>query len=281
MILKVNILVSYAYLTESIIKELQTYEDQINLLIDSGAFTAWKQKKEITLNEYCDFMDSCPLKPMQFFTLDEIGNPKRTKDNYIELKSRGYNVLPIFTHNAELDDLEFYYQDTDFIGYGGIAGKRDKKFLQRFNKVLKQINNRQVHLLGVTNEKILKKFKPYSCDSSSWTSAWRYGTSAVYVGNGKMKLLNRLDCVKAPDKQVQQALKRLGFNVGELQNEANWHGANSVVNQVTCRGWVKFSLEAEAILNTRIFLVVVTAEEVKQIIEQFQYLKENKLCPKH
>jgi len=71
---KLNLLFSYAYLNGTIINLLNNKD--INFLLDSGAFSAWKLKKEIKLDDYCKFVESLPFAPWKYFTLDVIGNPK-------------------------------------------------------------------------------------------------------------------------------------------------------------------------------------------------------------
>ena len=78
----VNILVSYAYWCKEL-EEAFKRTPNLCLLIDSGAYTAYKLGKVFTVDEYCSFIDHLPVKPYGYFSLDVIGNPKETMNNYL------------------------------------------------------------------------------------------------------------------------------------------------------------------------------------------------------
>ena len=60
------------------------------LLIDSGAFTAWKANESISLDDYCRFIEKLPVTPWGYFQLDVVGDPDGTIRNYDEMRRRGF-----------------------------------------------------------------------------------------------------------------------------------------------------------------------------------------------
>lgn len=75
---RANVLVAFPYWQDEIARLMQAHPDTFRLLIDSGAFTAWKAGKSIALDDYCRFLEALPAAPWRYFTLDVIGNPDAT-----------------------------------------------------------------------------------------------------------------------------------------------------------------------------------------------------------
>ncbi len=112
-----NVLVAYPYVKDGMIKEMTPLinSGHIRWLLDSGAFTAHNSGKDITLDEYCRFLDRLPVKPWRYFMLDVIGNPDATWNNYQKMLSRGYKPVPIFTYGSDLQLVDEYYKTSDYI----------------------------------------------------------------------------------------------------------------------------------------------------------------------
>jgi len=142
MVKPLNILCAYPYLTSESISYLQefdkTYPNTLCFFIDSGAFTAFNTNKTITLNDYCSFISNLPFKPWRYILLDVIGNEIETKKNYEEMLRRGFRPVPVFTHGTAWSDVDYYYQQSDFICYGGLVGKKGSA--QVINDIAKFMN---------------------------------------------------------------------------------------------------------------------------------------------
>ena len=76
-----NVLMAYPYLTPPALKFWRDNQDSIDMLVDSGAFTAWKSGNPIQLDDYCRFLDGLEMKPWRYFALDVIGDPAATEKN--------------------------------------------------------------------------------------------------------------------------------------------------------------------------------------------------------
>ena len=145
------------------------FPNRFRFLLDSGAFTAFNSGKTITLDEYCKFLESLPFKPWRYFALDVIGNPEGTDRNYEIMRARGFNPVPIVTYGDNLKKVEDLYKSTDFVGFGGLVGLSKDERIWAVNEITKAVKGRKAHLLGFTQFDSLKRFKPYCCDSSSWS----------------------------------------------------------------------------------------------------------------
>lgn len=281
-----NILISYAYITKGLIESLveinNTYPDMLCVFVDSGAFTAFNLNKEIKLKDYCNFINDLPFKPWRYIALDVIGNEDKTKENYLEMLDRGFDPVPVFTYGADWDHIDFYYQKTDFVCYGGLVGEMGSaKAVNDISKFMQIADGRKTHLLGYTKVEYIKKFRPFSCDSSSWLQCQRFGRMAVYMGNGRMKAIGRKELIKNPNEEVKAALRSMGIDIQLLKykkHRTGWRlrdGKRSVAQHATTISWVKLTTEMEKNIGTKMFLVCCAEEQVRQIMDAYKQLYLN------
>jgi hypothetical protein len=260
---RLNILVAFPYWTPRLDPLFQIVRDELDLLIDSGAFTAAQSGKAIRLDDYLSFIDGLSVKPWRYFTLDVIGDPEGTRHNFDEARRRGYSPVPIFTPGETLEALEEYYDRSDLVGIGGLVtaklnGINPKAFLKR---TLRAAGDRHTHLLGLTSVNALKSIKPYSCDSSNWESGSRFGNVAVYVGQGRFESITKKSfAAEKPPDHVLRAIEALGFDPYLLLKRENWHGGRSCARYIGCASWVAASLDIERNLGTKLFLAASAAK---------------------
>lgn len=271
-----NVLVAYPYLNKSLQTYLQDKKD-INLLLDSGAFTAWKAGQVIEIDDYCKFIDNLPIKPWKYFALDVVGNPQKTMENYEIMLKRGYKPIPIFTRGEDISVLEDYYKTSDIVGVGGLVGtKKNKAFV---NALMKKINKRKVHWLGFTNIKYIKFYKPYMCDSSSWLTGSRYASFNLYCGNGKFEKINKRqwltnrDYLNGNELTIKKVISNYGFNYFDLQKTNGWIGGNSVIRNLCASSYIKLSDDIENQLNTRFFLASSNKSDVERLYNNYTRLR--------
>ncbi len=269
-----NILVAYPYMDKGNIKTLYEHKDKIRFVLDSGAFTAWKAKKEIKLDDYCKFIEDLPFKPWRYFTLDVIGNPEASYRNYEIMLERGFNPVPIFTRGEDVSMIDKYYETSDVLGIGGLVGtKGSKGFIKG---IMKHIGDRKVHWLGFTNFEYVRYYKPYMCDSSGWTGGERYGQFKLYTGKGKFKALKRTDFTKPPPQYIKKRLSHYGINYKKLQLEKNWRGSASMSTEINAISAVNFSMDMEDKNNTFLFNAASTNFAIAYLINSHKILTEGK-----
>src|SRR5512136_392524 len=137
-----------------------------NILLDSGAFSAYKRKQNVDFKEYCAFVKDPPFEIERYFMLDVIGDPQSTIRNLQIMLDMGLNPIPVFQRGQPLDDLYRLLDQFDLVGIGGVAGTNDRNAYLKYILQRKDIDKRKLHLLGVLNKDILKEYKPKSCDST-------------------------------------------------------------------------------------------------------------------
>ena len=275
---KLNILVAYPYLKPSAVKVLyefdKQYPDTLRFMLDSGAFTAFTLGKVITLDEYCKFIKTLPIEPWRYFMLDVIGDEEKTNENYKLMLDRGLNPLPIYTHGADLGVIDSFYDKTDFIGVGGLVGLAKNKKLRSLNDIGNRVGARKAHYLGYTSLEGLKKFRPYSCDSSSWSGAMRFGSAKLYTGNGQWLSVHKKDFLKRPKQAVIDVLRSYGINPKLLASKAEWVNGgrgDRAVELIAHRSWAKLSFDIEKNIGTKLFLACASDWQITGFIDAWKF----------
>jgi hypothetical protein len=252
---RLNLLTAYPYVTQATTDNVVAMGEDIRWLVDSGAFTAYKIGRTITLDEYCKFIETLPVRPWRYFVLDVIGDPVATMRNYDTMVARGFDPIPIFTRGGSLAELDELYTKTDFVGLGGVAGA-DPAAYQWLKAVMRHVNGRKVHVLGFASMDWIKYLRPFSCDASSWEAVARYGTLTVYTGFGKFALYKRGESHQAPSEQVIRGLRALGLDPYKLQQNESWTGGDSFVRWASAATWIAASIDIERNLGVKLFLAL-------------------------
>lgn len=269
---RLNLLAAYPYLNRQLIEVLQGSKDQIRFVLDSGAFTAWKAGKPIALDDYCRFIDSLPIKPWRYFTLDVIGDPEGTIKNYETMLARGYKPVPIFTRGERLEMLDHYYKTSDVVGIGGLVGtQKNKGFI---NGIMKHVGDRKVHWLGFTSTDYLKHYRPYMCDSSSWASALIYASVKLYDRNGRFVSVKKADFKTKPSDDVLRILREYEVDPSELGKAGSWKNSGKgdyPIEVVTFRSITKYQRDITKNLKTKMFMAVVADWQARLAIEAYNF----------
>ena len=185
-------------LNRRFIKEAIKIKD-IDLIIDSGAYTAWTKGEKINLDDYIKFCLEVKVRrknKIYFVNLDIIPGrfgfvPSKRDieeasikgwENYVKMKKAGLNVIHIFHQHEDFKWLDKLMKTKD--NYIGISPANDissKKRLAWLKKVFSIVKNKKkTHGFGVTDIKILKQIPFYSVDSSNWNTLARFGVAIYY-----------------------------------------------------------------------------------------------------
>jgi len=159
---------------------------QIDLFLDSGAFSAFTKSISINIDDYIEFIKKYKNYLTVYANLDVIGDPLKTWRNQKYMESRGLKPLPVF-HTTREDTIWLQkYLDAgyEYIALGGMAGgdvpKRSIiKFLDRvwsdFLVDLKGFPKVKVHGFGIGSVDLILRYPWYSVDSTTWVMVGRMG----------------------------------------------------------------------------------------------------------
>jgi hypothetical protein len=265
---KIPVLISYAYLRRMPEKDLEKLakSPHIELLIDSGAFTAFYTKKPIRIEDYISWLKTWRKYFFAYFTLDVIQKPKESWRNYQRLLEEGLTPIPIHTWGDSEKRFHEYYKHSDIVGFPSVRHRREHPAIQLhcIKTKMEWAAGRKVHLLGVGRPSTIYHFRPYSGDSTTWMDGCRYGLCYLYLGRGKLVTMDRKAApTRLRDPRVRKALRTAGFTQEDVLNPKSWNvkGANTarafrerLLSGMSVWSWVRFVQEAKQQLRVRVFL---------------------------
>ena len=214
-----RLLLSYHYFrrvdVSELVGELEHLSGQsIDIMVDSGAFSAFTLGSVIDLDAYAEWVRYWGKYFTAYANLDVIGDPRATKDNQRALEAKGLAPLPIFHTGEPWEYLDGYLEAYPYIMLGGMVpySKEKKRLMPWLIKCFKKAEGRAVyHGLGLTSSYSLTTLPWYSVDSSSWAAGVRYGDSDVFDQRlGKMKSLALSDSMAW--QREADVVRALGFN---------------------------------------------------------------------
>lgn len=162
-----------------------------NVMIDSGAFTAWTKNIKIDVDEYIKWINKWEPYVTLFGQIDIIPPPdgssavkeecaKATWDNFLYMYERLNNPQKLLYtfHVGEpykylkqaMEFIDKQGRHLDYIALGGLVGKPTKirkGFLDEAFRIIKQSSNPnvKVHGFGVSSKELWEKYPFESCDS--------------------------------------------------------------------------------------------------------------------
>lgn len=163
---------------KDLLKEFGTKE----VIIDSGAFSVWNKGGTIDINAYVDFCLALP-QTWTFVNLDVIPKTGSSKEdieecckqgyeNYLFLKSKINNILPVYHYGDDIKWMHKYLEHTNYIGVSpanDIHEKEKRKWLKTTFKELDIKNTKiKTHGFGYSSFEGLTMFPFYSIDSISY-----------------------------------------------------------------------------------------------------------------
>ena len=153
----------------------------MNLIVDSGAFSAWKLKKPVPLDEYCDYLLANLPWIEHYINLDVINpqNPEEAArasfENLLYMRKRGLKPMPVF-HVGEHPDWLHRMLDLgiDYVGLSASSlvsrNQVDDWYAYAWSQLVdsKGFPTVKAHAFGEGRYESLRKFPWMSADSTSW-----------------------------------------------------------------------------------------------------------------
>jgi hypothetical protein len=215
-----------------------------DLVVDSGAYSAWSRNKKFDVDEYINFLNSNKVIETAFWVAEadvipgsfgvdpteeeRLAAPEKSWENYLYMIKRvkwPKKVVPIFHQGEDFKHLkrmlEYRFEDGDFIPYIGISPRNDVHVGEKtkwYEKVWKFIYeecsklNRDIpatHNFGMTTIAMMEQYPSCSSDSTSWIRSASFGNIMIVV-NGKIKttyVSNRNELASDHIKNQPQAVK--------------------------------------------------------------------------
>jgi hypothetical protein len=189
-------------------------EQNFDIFIDSGAFSALNSGKNIDIDEYCKFL--LKVGASKYATLDVIGDAELTLKNHLYMiKKYNLNPIPAFHMGSKIEDLkplmEFGYIALGGLVFSeGIMGHCD----QVWEYILQNHPHIKVHGFGLTNVELMNRYPWHSVDSSSFKSCKRFGRQNILWNGFNFKTFSEED--------YQAHLSALGVNFSNISNKEKY-----------------------------------------------------------
>jgi len=179
-----NLLISMAN-GEKKIPKVPEFFANANLIIDSGAFT-YTKKKGITVDAW--IKKATELLPFgrEIISLDVIGDPRATFENYEIIKSAIPSVIPTFHVGSDLSFLHKYLDNVDRIAIGGMVPYKSEigTLKRHLNKIFRGFRPGAIphfHAFGYFSQTILETYPWFSADASTWQNYSRFGEFHKFI----------------------------------------------------------------------------------------------------
>jgi hypothetical protein len=246
-----RMLISYFMLQQKQVRNIRNFfgnkwSDDLDIFLDSGAFSAYTQGVPIDLHQYMNFLNFNKDYLTVYALLDVMGDSAKTMENLRIMEEAGLKPLAVYQLASESwDDLEKLCETHDYIALGGMVASEKfkdknvlKKYLNRAFSVGMQYKTK-FHAFGVTSSDILLNFPFYSADSTTWLVGGRSGAVMIF-DKEKMKPINY------KDKEIyryKDYIEALGVKYEDVVNPRDWKARNTVN--------IKTMLNLEKFINER------------------------------
>jgi DNA polymerase III sliding clamp (beta) subunit (PCNA family) len=166
------------------------WEDYINdqdyeIFLDSGAYSALTEGIDINIDEYIVFIKKWQHKLKVYAVLDVIGDPRDTYENQQYMQAQGLRPIPVFHYGEDFGWLERYIDEGHkYIALGGMVGvpsNKQEKWLDHL--FASYLTNEQgwpiikAHGFGLSSHPLMTQFPWFSLDNSAWVKSSRFSRS--------------------------------------------------------------------------------------------------------
>ena len=173
------------------------------VLIDSGAYTAYRQGITIDIDKYAQFVIEHGHEFDGCINLDHINDTKKSYENWKYLKSLGAHTIPVYHMvTGEEEYLKKYLDETDHIAIGAVANLDTEQRVQGFDVIWKKyfldkdnMPKVKIHGLGLTQIDQMLKYPWFSVDSFTPVISAVWGSILLpIIRDGQFKYFDMFIC---------------------------------------------------------------------------------------
>ena len=242
-----NVLVSYAFISENIINLIKSTQGHVRWTLDSGAFTAFHRGSPINIDEYIEFCVEHGHLFDHYIALDVIENAKASKKNLEKMVKAGLKPMAVLTGSDDVNESVELSAVSKSICLGGGTNLPMEVYSTRISKV-RELVGKEVWIHGLGFARGLKVASTHvdSVDASSWEEGLRWGSFAYFEPAIGVKSKGWNDIVKTPWKEltpgIRSALVSLGLKKAHLKNKDSINrGSVSLIGIHGAYSWLKFA----------------------------------------
>lgn len=247
--MRLRILLSYWYYKDTDLDALfakyfgQPYPD---VFADSGAFSAHSLGGSVSVEAYSEWVQKYCHLFTTYANLDVKGDVDAGLRNLKYMEDRGLKPLPVYHGGEPWSVLADFIQSYAYIGLGGLTGHTRSGSDEMYRMIVRcfqMAGDKAVyHGFGTTNWNILKSFRWYSADSSSWGAGFRYGGVPLFDARAgrfvKISLGDRASCLR-----YAGLIRQFGFDPMDFADRARNDRAKicaiSALSYIHAEGWLR------------------------------------------
>jgi hypothetical protein len=180
--------------------------NKVNLLLDSGAFSAWSRGEEIDIKKYIRYLRDNEKLLWNYVTLDKIPGEFGKRDNSQEeversasqsyknqqrMKDAGLRPVPVFHQGERLHWLQKYLEDNEpYIGLSASKFVRIDEQQRWLDSVFNLLTDDKghpyvkTHGFALTSFTHLTAYPWYTVDSTTWSMTPGYGQIIIPAWKG-------------------------------------------------------------------------------------------------
>ena len=154
----------------------------IDIFLDSGAYSAFTQKKPIQIDDYIAFIRENEESITQYASLDVINDGPASYKNYMYMKNKGLNPIPVYHAETDVRYLKRYLKYSDYIAIGAISKMSTKARVENLDHIWNDYLTDdegfplvKTHGFGLTTTMLMFRYPWFSVDSSTWLMTSRRG----------------------------------------------------------------------------------------------------------
>lgn len=210
---------------------------KIKILLDSGVFSAWNQKKPLSMNEYVDYIKRNGDWLWHYVNMDQIpgefGKKRTDKEledsakvsyrNLQKMRDKGLDPLPVFHQGESFKWLEKLLKDGH--EYIGISTAKDLRVQQQrnwLNEVFTCICDSKgrplvkTHGFGITKPAWILNYPFYTADSTTWALSAGYGICYIPPRD---PMTGKPDYLKLPMRYILSGVQQKSKSQARMQFE--------------------------------------------------------------
>lgn len=262
----------------------QAKKDGINIMIDSGAPSLrYSEDSDGYFVKYVDFLKSNLDLIDNWVALDYIYDPDRTDKNADKMISEigGEKAIVVYHAWRPISVFEDYLRKYDYVGIGGwvnIGEKKsrkiadsDAKYGADFSALQKEKfldlvwqkvidSGKKIHLFGVNSSRIVLKYRPFSCDASTFVKYGAY--NYVYCLSGDEEKILKQDYV---GRDIDRSVPRSFYSLDNFFVLVS----DKVMNKIDCYD-LAYSSVARRYINLKYLVFLEELANSQELYELYQ-----------
>ena len=138
-----------------------------SVMLDSGAFSAFRYGETIDILEYCEFIEHNRERVDLYVNLDVIGDATVSMANLNLMESRGLSPIPVFHHGEDFDVLRRMCDRYPLVGLGGMVPRSRPRMFEWLSAIFDRFPH-EYHGFGIGDVSLISTFPFHSVDNTTW-----------------------------------------------------------------------------------------------------------------